>query len=51
MTKVFEVINAVNDFIDTWQKHSAVIVTLIGNKDITEISGYIDFIKGLLVRK
>ena len=51
MTKVREVIAAANDFIDTWQRHSAVITTLIGDKDISEIGGYFELIKGFLFRK
>lgn len=51
MTKVREVVAAVNDFIDTWQRHSAVIVTIFGDKDVSEIAGIVDFIKGIFVRK
>lgn len=51
MTKVKEVVSAVNDFIDTWQRHSAVIVTIFGEKDVSEIAGIVDFLKGIFVRK
>ena len=51
MTKVREVIAAANDFIDTWQRHSAVIVTIFGDKDISELAGIIEFLKGIFMRK
>ena len=51
MTKVREVVAAVNDFIDTWQRHSAVIVTIFGDKDISELAGIIEFLKGIFMRK
>ena len=51
MTKVREVVAAANDFIDTWQRHSAVIVTIFGDKDISELAGIIEFLKGIFMRK
>ena len=51
MTKVIEVVAAVNDFIDTWQRHSAVIVTIFGERDISELAGIIEFLKGIFMRK
>jgi len=51
MTKVREVVAAVNDFIDTWQRHSAVIVTIFGERDISELAGIIEFLKGIFMRK
>ena len=51
MTKVKEVASAINDFIDTWQRNSAVIVTIFGERDISELAGIIEFLKGIFMRK
>ena len=51
MTKVKEVAAAVNDFIDTWQRNSAVIVTIFGERDISELTGILEFLKGIFMRK
>ena len=47
MVKIREVAQMINDFIDTWQKNSAIIVTLFGDKDTQDIKPVIDFIKGV----
>ena len=49
--KIRELIAAVNDFVDTWQRHSAVIATIFGERDVDDIKPIIDIIKGFLGRK